>query len=460
MHKASNFRRVSLVLTLFIVLAPLITLADSAPITLSFRATPISEVYEMLSRQGRVNILLGQGVEGEVSVNLYDVGLDEAIRAVAAASGFVVEQRGKTYMIIERDDAGLDLVGGNTEIRTIKVQYSDAEVVAELLGKHLSRFGKVTTLAERKLLVIEDLPDFLDRLEEMVNDIDLRPRQILIEAKILEITLDSNQIYGIDWRAPLRLGDGLATIGSQGLAPLGLSGFIANAVTTDFEVFLDALSERGRVRTLSTPKLLVLENQEAEVVIGDRTGFRVTTTINQVTTESIEFVESGVILKVQASVDRTGRVLLVIHPEVSTATVTDGIPSLTTTEVSTQMLAEDGQKIFIGGLIKNNASESRSGVPVLSDLPLLGGMFARTTNLSVNTETIVLITPHIVDTVHQQVVSESTAKIDAAEIDFDLKTDYILRTIPTANPVLVPKSVRAVIRDVVLPARADGRVDR
>ena len=96
---------------------------------------------------------------------------------------------------------------------------------------------------------------------------------------------------------------------------------------------------RGRVRTLSTPTLLALEYEEPEVIVGDRLGFRVTTTINQVTTESVEFLESGVILKLKAWVDREGRLLLQVHPEVSTGVIDDGIPNQTTAEVTTTLLA-------------------------------------------------------------------------------------------------------------------------
>ena len=450
MSKLSKFWRFIWMLA---ILTPISVFAED-PITLSFRDTPIEEVFEMLSRQARVNVLLGKGVEGSVSVNLYEVTVDEAIRAVAASSGYAVEHRGRTYMIVAREEVGQEVAGAHTQIRAFKAQYTDPEVVAELLEKHLSRFGQITTIPERNLLVAEDLPDFLDRLETMLAEIDVEPRQILIEAKILEITLDSDQIYGIDWSVPFRLSTGLGSLGAQGLALPGLAGFFAEVVTPDFEVFLNALSRKGRVRTLSTPKLLVLENQEAEVVIGDRTGFRVTTTINQVTTESVEFIESGVILKVRAAIDRSGRVLLGIHPEVSNATVTDGIPSLTTTEVTTQMLAEDGEKIFIGGLIRNTASEIRTGVPVLSDLPLIGGLFSRSEEISVNTETIVLITPHIVSTIRAAVAEVNNQKIEKAESDFQLKIDYILGTVPDANPLL------GIKRETPVPSSTSSKVER
>ncbi len=150
------------------------------------------------------------------------------------------------------------------------------------------------------------------------------------------------------------------------------------------------------MHTLSTPKLLALENQEASAVIGDRIGYRVTTTINQVTTESIQFLETGVILRVTPSVDQHGRVMLRIHPEVSSATVTGGIPSKKSTEVTTQLLCDDGESIFIGGLIKNTTGLRRSGVPLLKDLPGVGRAFSHTDESTTMTETVVVITPRIV----------------------------------------------------------------
>lgn len=123
-----------------------------------------------------------------------------------------------------------------------------------------------------------------------------------------------------------------------------------------------------------------------------------TTTINQVTSESIEFLESGVILNVTPSIDANGGIMLDIHPEVSTGSISNGIPSQTTTEVTTQLLLPDGESAFIGGLIKNTSSVSRSGVPILGSIPGIRRVFSRSTTIAVNTETIVIITPRIVNT--------------------------------------------------------------
>jgi len=248
----------------------------------------------------------------------------------------------------------------------------------------------------------------------------------LIEARILEISLDDNETYGIDWSRILSVNDGGVTsnsdssFGIQGLNAPTSAGFFFSLINPNITVALNALDAKGRVRTLSTPKLLALEHQEAEVIIGDRTGYQVTTTINQVTTESIAFLESGVILRVLSFVDHSGRIMMQIHPEVSTATVNNSIPSLSTTEVSTNFLAEDGQTIFIAGLMRNSTSKRREGVPLLSDIPLLGRAFSNSEDISINTETVVMITPYIVEAGHDLFMTESSLKMDEHERALEL----------------------------------------
>ena len=97
---------------------------------------------------------------------------------------------GKGYLISKKGNAGKTIAGGLTDFRTYKVQYSDAIKVSEILEKHLSQYGNIDILQERNLLVIEDLPDFLNRIEKLLYQLDQAPAQILIEAKILSITLD------------------------------------------------------------------------------------------------------------------------------------------------------------------------------------------------------------------------------------------------------------------------------
>jgi general secretion pathway protein D len=212
----------------------------------------------------------------------------------------------------------------------------------------------------------------------------------------------------------------------RNLSNPGSPGLFFDLVTPNVEVFLDSLRARDRLRTLSTPKLLALEDQDAETIIGDRLGYNVTTTIDNVTTTSVEFLETGVILKVRPSVDGQGRVLLVIHPEVSTGTVSDdGIPSQKTTEVTTTMLVESGETVFIGGLIRQSTQESKEGVPVLGDIPLIGRVFSNHAITSTNSELVVLITPYIID--HETVMLDAGQRkhVDEQEIDLEKRARKI-----------------------------------
>ncbi len=394
-------------------------------VSISVRHADLAEVFEMISKHGRVNILLANGVQGEVSINLYEIDLHEAIRAVAIAAGFAVEKSGNTYFVVTRDDAGKEIVGGLTQVKSFKVQYSDPSVVSTILSGHLSRYGKITALPERRLIVVEDIPEFMERIETLLEELDSQPVQIMIEAQILEIKLERSEVYGVDWKKLFTPGGGTGQAGTDGLAA-PTTGFFYSVVNPSVELALGALSRKGRVRTLSTPKLMALEHQEAEVIIGDRIGYKELTTSgngNQ-QTETIKFLDSGVILRVTPFVDRSGKIMMQIHPEVSNATVTDGIPSLQTTEVTTQLLAADGETIFIGGLIKNNSTNARKGIPVLSDIPIIGYAFRNQEDTVTNTETIVMITPRIVKTGQRSYYpDERSDKRKIRDIDTTLKDE-------------------------------------
>ncbi len=410
--------------------------------SLVFRETPIAELFEMLSRKERVNIVLARGVTGNVAVNLYDLTLRQAIHAIAEAGGFAVLERASGYLIFDPKTAPPGVPVGKMEVKSMKVQYSDPKLLADILARHLSQGGKITVLDQRKRLIVEDTAEGLVRIEALLREIDAQPQQIMIEAKILEITLDNDETFGIDWTKIFSSNgvnsfgaSGLATQGAPSLAAPGVTGLATqpapglffNFVNRNVQVYLSALSNKGRVHTLATPKLMTLENQEASTNIGDKLGYSVTTTINSVTTQSVQFLDTGVILRVTPSVDAAGRIMMKIRPEVSSGSITAGIPSKNTTEVTTQLVAEDGQAILIAGLIKNTSSSRRIGIPILGDLPGIGRLFSSSEDSGTYTETIVLITPHVVGV---RPGSEDRASIDKLEQAEDrlLDTSQALKT--------------------------------
>lgn len=371
------------------------------PTSFVFRDTPIAELFEMISRHERVNIMLGKGVSGNVAVSLYDMTPRQAIYAIAEAGGYQVITRDNGYVIVDPAQApGSGAVpSGQMEVRAMKVLYSEPQLVADILSKHVGRGGKVTVLPSRRMVVVEDTPEGMKRIAALLREIDSQPQQIMIEAKILEITLDDNENFGIEWNKVFSgTGENISHIGTSKLVPRTGAGLVFNLVNKNVDLYLNALSNKGRVRTLATPKLLTLENQEATTNIGDKLGYRVTTTLNNITTETIEFLETGVILRVTPSVDSDGRIAMRVRPEVSSGSFLGGIPSKKTTEVNTQLVAENGQSILIGGLIKAHAGLRRTGVPLLGDVPGIGKLFSNSEETGSSTELIVVITPRIVPT--------------------------------------------------------------
>jgi len=370
--------------------------AASATMSYTFRDTPISELFNMIARSARVNIMLGRGVTGNVSINLYDLTARQALEAVAQAGGFTVSERAGGFLIEDPRSAPPAAAGaGAQHIKAIKVRYADVTKVGAILARQVGTLGAVTVLEQTKTIVIESSEAGIARAVLALREIDRAPQQILIEAKILEITLDQTENFGVDWSRVFNA-DGPEVVSATGFANRVGPRFFLNLVNHNIEAYLSALSNKGRVHTLATPRLLALEDQEATTNVGDQLGYRLTTTINNVTTESIEFLDTGVILRVTPSVDADGRIMLKVRPEVSSGSVSAGIPSKKTTEVNTQLVANDGQPVLIGGLIKRSMNYRRLGVPLLSDIPVIGGMFSSTDDGGAATETIVVITPRIV----------------------------------------------------------------
>ena len=385
-------------LVLLLVLLGCAQVSSAGKISLSIEELDIREVMQMLSREQRMNIFVADGISGIVSVNLYDMDTVEAVNLIAESAGFVVERRDNSYFVVKREEAGKLRHSDRMAVRSFKVQYAAVSEVEAILQDYISNFGSIKAMAESGLLVVEDLPPFLEKIEMILEEIDREPKQIMIEAKILQISLTDNQAYGLDWARLFESASDMGSFGVRGLANRASAGLFAQYTSEDVDLVLSALKERGRLRTISTPKLLAMEGHEAETVVGTEIGYQVTTTINQVTTESIDFLESGIILRVIANVDRNGSILLEIHPEVSTAAVSDdGIPSKATTQVTTHMLVPNGKTVFLSGMIQHQVNNTREGVPGLGDLALIGGLFSNRAENITSTETVVLITPSIVN---------------------------------------------------------------
>ena len=396
-------------------------------ISMTMKDADLADVMDMISREQRVNVFVSTDSEETVSFSLYDMALPDAIRAIANAAGFAVEHYEGNYFIVERDEAGKYAPDALTRVQSFTLEYVSTDEMESLLEPYLSEYGEITVLSDQNIFLVQDTPEFLKRTAAIVRQIDRQPTQILIEAKILEITLTDEDSYGLDWLKLFDTNSGSGDYGTQGLSDPTSPGFFLDYATPNFAAALNALTSQGRVRTLSTPKLLALEGTESSVIVGDRRGYSVTTTINQVTTESIEFLESGVILRVTSSVDADGQIMMEIHPEVSTGVIDPltGIPSQSTTEVTTRMIVPNGQTIFVGGLIKHRVDESKQGIPIISRIPGIGRLFSNHHLTNTNTETVVLIKPTIVSAGAKTIEVEVLEKIERMETSQGVQTERL-----------------------------------
>jgi general secretion pathway protein D len=259
-------------------------------------------------------------------------------------------------------------------------------------------------------LVIRALPRDYRKIREAIDRLDILPLQVLIEATIAEVTLTNQLRYGVEWF--FRSGDFAATFSQRpdasdvvGSFP-GFSALFSNA---DVRVVLSALETVADVNVISTPQLLVLDNQTARLQVGDQVPITVqsaTPITGDVDTivNSIELRDTGVILTVTPRVNAGGLVILEIQQEVSNVvraeTVTQAeltTPTISQRLVSSTVAVQHGQTVALGGLIKDDRTRDRSGVPILSRIPIIGALFSTRNRSNVRTELLVLLTPRVID---------------------------------------------------------------
>jgi general secretion pathway protein D len=250
--------------------------------------------------------------------------------------------------------------------------------------------------------------------------LDAVPKQVLIEAKILKVTLNDNMTFGVDWKAIMTDGiiqtsglsnavlpgaaAGTAIIGSARTSPdpaSGAKGTFANFVvgtgsSSQIALAIDALKSKTKVDTIATPKVLAVHGQKARVQVGGQQGYPVSTTIDGVTTQGIEWIETGTILEITPYIDDQGNILLNVKPSIKSATISAGVPVVASTSVATWLLAKDEDTVFIAGLIESTDTKKKNGIPILGDLPILSYVFSSTEDINVKNELVILITPKII----------------------------------------------------------------
>jgi general secretion pathway protein D len=263
---------------------------------------------------------------------------------------------------------------------------------------------RITAENQRNALLITATPRDYRRIQSAIERLDVAPLQVLLEVTIVEVTLNDNLRYGLQWF--FRFGDeGTASFGPSAVPSAVFPGFNFVFATENLRVALNALTDLTEVRIVSSPSLMVLNNETASLQVGDQVPVATQSVVavsdpGAPIVNTIQYRDTGVILNVTPRVNNSGLVILDIEQDVSSvaSTVTSGIdsPTIQQRKVTSTVAVGDGEMLALGGLISGSRALSRSGVPGLSDVPVLGGLFRSTSDNQNRTELLVLVLPKVV----------------------------------------------------------------
>ncbi|MCA9179451.1 MAG: hypothetical protein KDB14_33580 [Planctomycetales bacterium] len=255
------------------------------------------------------------------------------------------------------------------------------------------------------VVLVRDYEEVLNQIDQVVLELDRRPRQVAIEAMILTVRLSDNMRLGVNFEMlrnqnTVRLvsGSPLDNLANIATAPGTLKfGYLDSSITS----LIEALENVGETDIVASPRLMCLNKQQAEILIGAELGFVNTTVTQTAATQAVEFLEVGTQLRFRPFITDDDIVRLELQPELSTGTVRieQGLtlPDKEVTKVTTNIICRNGATVIIGGLIREDLTTSVSQLPVLGSMPYLGPAFRRKTQAIDRRELIVLITPRVVN---------------------------------------------------------------
>ena len=435
-------------------------------ITLDVQDMEITDVVRMIADQSGLNIVISKNVRGRVTINLQNVWVEEALDAILKVNSCTYLKEGQIIQIytipefkqmetfaqlqtrvyslkhIKSADLkpmlnSLKSAKGKVEIEpktnsiivtdvednmatieeTIRqmdkklqtqaytLSYADpAEIQKKLLGIIPETEGEVLVDERTNSLIVSVSPLLLDKIDMLIENWDKQIPQVLIEAKIIQLTLEKGRLLGVDWQFRDSTSHSIS-IGAKDLPiPTGVPYVDAFKIGVldedDYQITLRALEGTSDVNLISSPRIVTLHNQEATILIGSSEPYEVLhyDTEGHVTSKELKFVDVGIKLMVTPKIAEDGFITMNIHPEVSSprkGTVTDAL-AVDTTEANTVMTVKDGNTLVLGGLIKEDKEEYVQKIPLLGDLPLLKHLFRNTYTKKVKKEILIFITPRII----------------------------------------------------------------
>lgn len=431
---------------------------DGSRITLDFKEADINTVLRVMSLKSKINIVAGPEVQGTVTIRLENVPWEKALEVVLRTYGYVYERDGNVIRVTTRDNLAQEPLVTQTFI----LNYSKASEIQTSVQDMLTERGRVKISERTNTLVLTDIPTNLYSISEVVKKLDRLTPQAYIDSKIIKTDVAATENLGIEWKTggsnniasltgaarpttfPFPTNTNVSNDILRQFYPSGSTTTSAVANTDDVRAFplpgaanptnstfsygtlsfssfnavLQALKSRTNTKVISNPRILVLNNQTAEIHVGDNIPlpkFETNATTGKLNVSGFDYdkLKTGVELKVTPHINSADEILVDLQPSVNArgATIsfnTDlSAPIINETTAKTQLLIQSGQTIAIGGLMSDSLQTDEAKVPYLGDIPLVGKLFRskRQTSGSGNekVETLFFVTVTMVDTEGQRI---------------------------------------------------------
>ncbi|MBM3999715.1 MAG: hypothetical protein FJ297_09290 [Planctomycetes bacterium] len=488
--------------------SPLPSPASPAPATIvpgagdrfsiTVRQAPIGEVLEMIGQQSGLSIIASPTTAGSISATLNDVDAQTAIEILVRNAGLAFQREGNVVYVgsaqelenasISRQPLAVRVYRPNY-VASSELQKLITPLLTQSVGQATVGVGQiaVSTEAQRsiapsneetggddfagnEILLVRDYESVLHYIDQVVHEVDQKPRQVALEAMILSVGLSDENSRGINLEGLLNRDDArlISGVPMNDLAAINVtdSGLKFAFLDSSVSSFVAALETIGDTNVIASPRLTCLNKQRAEILIGAQLGYVTTSVTETSATQSVSFLEVGTQLRFRPYISSDGMVRLEVHPELSTGNVRieQGmtIPDKEVTQVTTNIMCPDGRTIIIGGLIREDLSTTGTQIPLLGSLPYVGALFRQKTESTGRREIIILITPRIVRD-EWEAIEGSRTRFDflkrqenyADKMSFIGKRHYGLRYIRLARAAWNAGDAPAALRYVNLALHFD-----
>lgn len=343
-----------------------------------------------------IDAALAAGLLGKMVTDQTSIVEDEVNgRLIVSSSEFELNKVAEILQVLD--------VGSGLESMVLEVKFADTDSLARMLGEQLTpEIGVIHADARSGKIHVTDFGIVLDQVSQLAGEFDVPVRQVLVEAKIIQVQTSNKVQTGIDWTV---LQNDINLAGTFPAIPdigPGFRGDLGNLESKDFQVVVQALETYGKTDLLSSPRLMVADGGTGLIHVGSQVPYTTTDTrettggtINQF--QTVVIVDVGIKLEVTASILGDGMIAMKVRPEVSAVVgySEDGIPIVDATTLDSSLMVQDGNTVILGGLIKDEVRQVSKGVPVLRSIPIIKYLFSSTEDEKIKGELVILLTPKI-----------------------------------------------------------------